>query len=107
MSTIEERVARGVEWLDCRIPDWWQTHTFNLDRFALADGCRCVVGQLAPAGDYGEAILWRWFDLTDDLAFHLGFYAGEPGESDGIDADYRALEAEWRRVITARRAAPA
>jgi len=102
--TVEERVAAGTAWLDEKVPDWWQTHKFSLDIFDLTNGCRCVVGQLAPDNmDYGEAIDYAWLDLTDSLAWDLGFFAGEPETDDETIAMYAALEDEWVRVITERR----
>jgi hypothetical protein len=92
-----ERVERGAGWLDTARPGWWTT--FDLDRFSLADGCACVVGQLA-GHDFDDAVDDGWLDLTYELAFNLGLFAGPPLQN---EAEYQALEDEWRRVIAERR----
>lgn len=113
MSTISERVQRGAELLDAGLPDWWQTHRFDLAKFDLKSGCSCVVGQLWPqaGGDpdhwdsaFDQAVNTAWLDLNWDTAVEYGFYAGSPFDGDH-DAEYAELEREWRRVITERRAA--
>lgn len=108
MSTIEERVARGAAWLDEQMPNWWTTHGIDLDRLDLSRPCKCVVGQLSPEGDFATAINEGWFDLTFAAAFDYGFTAVRPNHfTTGAVANeiYRQLDAEWRRVITERRAA--
>lgn len=104
MPTIAERVAKGVEWLDSRIPDWWQTHKFSLDRFNMSDGCACVVGQLSPHTGYDDAVDDHWLDLDDGLARDRGFFAGDAVQN---AEEYDDLTDEWRRVITSRREATA
>lgn len=111
MSTISERVARGVALLDERVPNWLET--FDLSRFALKSGCDCVIGQLWTAAgntsdwsddQFDSAIADGWLDLDFEAAEQHGFYAGSPREFENF-GEYRELEAEWRRVITERRAA--
>lgn len=102
MSTIAERVARGAAWLDGVLPNWWKTHSLNLDDFDMADGCKCVVGQLSPFAEFDDAIDGAWMDLSFDAAHALGFSAG-PAQSNALE--YLDLQAEWRRIITERRAA--
>lgn len=101
MSTIEERVARGVSWLDDVLPEWWKTHSINLDDFDMADSCKCVIGQLSPH-EFDDAIHEVWMDLTYSKAYELGFFAGP---SCTHAPEYLELQAQWRRVITERRAA--
>lgn len=95
MSTIEERVARGAAYLDATENDW--PDRIDLDRLNLAVGVDCIWGQLV--GGY-----WLRPKAVVDA------------ESFGFNPDYRlpdekwveavdALTAEWRRVITERRAA--
>jgi len=100
------RVAAGVAWLDDHLSGWWRANRFNLDRFQIHDGCNCVIGQLAPEGyDYYGAIEDEWLDLTDITAQEFGFDVCGASAADSKRAEYDALEAEWRRVIVARREA--
>lgn len=98
---VAERVKRGADWLDAVLPEWWRT--FDLNRFDLASGCNCVVGQLSGHA-FDDVVSHQrsagWFDLSYDLAEELGFYAG-PAEL--VPHEYQALEDEWRRVIAERR----
>jgi len=114
VSTIEERVARGAAWLDGKLPDWWQALDLDPAKFDMAAGCGCVIGQLYPIVEYFDqadhydspfdvAMDGAWLDLDWETAVSHGFYvrlleAERAGE-------YDALTAEWRRVITERRAA--
>jgi hypothetical protein len=102
VSTIAERVAAGVSWLDWKLPGWWESHRIDLDLFDMTGDCRCVVGQLSPHHHYGKAVSRSWLDLDEEMATEFGFWAGVAEFSDNV-AHYRALEAEWRRVIEARR----
>jgi hypothetical protein len=110
VSTISERVARGVALLDEHVPNWLET--FDLSRFSLRSGCNCVIGQLwTAAGNHSDwdddqfdsAIAAGWLDLDFDAAEQHGFYAGSPQDFEHF-AEYRELQAEWVRVITERRA---
>lgn len=95
MSTIEERVARGAALLDRIENDW--PNRIDLDRLNLSIGIDCIWGQLV--GGY-----WlRPAAATDAEA--LGFNADMRLADDAWLAALDALEAEWRRVITERRAA--
>lgn len=104
MSTIAERVAAGVAWLDWKLPDWWRDTRIDLSAFDMSEDCRCVVGQLSPQGHYGNAVATHWLDLDEEMATELGFWAGVALFPDNR-TDYRALENEWRRVIEQRREA--
>ena len=104
MSTVAERVAAGAAWLDVQMPNWWATHGIDLDAFDMAKDCRCVVGQLSPKRSFCTATAERWLDLDCDVAQRLGFFAGHTSPRASY-AEYDALQAEWRRVITERRAA--
>jgi cytochrome P450 len=97
VSTISERVARGVAWLDENRPAW--DREIDLGRLVLSSPCRCVLGQLY--GDYSDAPIDARLDGYD---VQRGFNSS--GRTYGErDNDFDALEAEWRRVITERRAA--
>ena len=93
MSTIAERVAAGAAFLDERKPGWdGQISLYHLN---IASDCNCILGQLG-GGFFNGALD---FGLTSDRQTRpLGFT--------GAPSLYRALTAEWRRVIEARRAAP-
>ncbi len=91
MSTVSERVARGVEWLDrCKYedPDKSWVDVIDLDRLDMAHRSRCIVGQVF--GDYMFGPLSR----AEAMAMGLQRTA---------DDDYGVLETEWRRVIVERR----
>lgn len=129
MSTITERVAAGAAFLDEHDPEWWRAdveRAIDVEDLALSMSDRCVLGQRCPLevlaayqfSDWdvpaahdryqayaielsgllpgSELIHWGYshgFTLADDGAGHL--------ESLGA---WRALTAEWKRVITERRA---
>jgi hypothetical protein len=105
-SEVPARVAAGMAFLDKHRPGWWLPGRFDLARFALADACRCVVGQIYSAESghnflgFDDAIGDGWLDLTFDHAEQLGFYCGPPSQ---YSDEYAELDAEWHRVIEARR----
>jgi hypothetical protein len=107
-ADVEERVAKGAALLDEREPGW--DARIDLGRLALTDCGDCVLGQLdsqrairgeAAAETAGRGPYWTALaalGLTElDAAAH-GFDSSKLGEADLLDA-------EWRRVIEARRAA--
>lgn len=107
---VPVRVAAGVAFLDEHRPGWWHPGNFDLARFALADSCRCVIGQIYSAErglkslgyvGFDDAIDEGWLDLTFESAEQLGFYCGPPSQ---YSDEYAELDAEWCRVIEARRA---
>lgn len=106
-SEVPTRVAAGVAFLDEHRPGWWRPGNFDLDRFALADSCRCVIGQIYSAEQgcsylsFDDAVGEGWLDLSFELAEQLGFYCGPPSQ---YSDEYAELEAEWTRIIEARRA---
>jgi len=131
VSTIAERVAAGAAFLDEHDPDWWKAdveRAIDLETLALDWPDRCVLGQRCPlevlaayvetdvsdltvfdSGDgyfaYGERLsgfaedaeIAHW---ARDLGFT--FTTDLPG---GDRDDWDDLTAEWRKVITERRAA--
>ena len=99
MSTISERVARGVAWLDGVLPDWWRM--VDLGQLVLSSPCRCVLGQLY--GDYMDSPLVD--EHGDEAGVDRGFNASGAEWTDQTYSEFEALEREWRRVITERRAA--
>jgi hypothetical protein len=107
-ASVEERVAAGVAWLDEHAPDW--VGRIDLERLDLTSPCRCILGQ--TVGDFWDVIKGggELFGGDEDQALtavrRLGFDAIERDEDDVAPngGEFRALDAEWRRVILARRA---
>ena len=102
MSTIAQRVAAGVAFLDAGgNPDWWRAD-IDLGVLDLADCGRCIFGQLY--GHYWKGI--ELHELTDGATVALGFTVtgDEPGQ-EADESEYAPLTAEWKRVIAGRRAA--
>lgn len=94
MSTISERVAQGVAWLDENAPDWLSR--IDLAELQLGSCCDCVIGQTfgCYASDHPLD-----YDKAAGLGFNTARYGGAGSE------DLAHLNEEWRRVITERRAA--
>jgi hypothetical protein len=109
VSTIAERVARGAALLDEREPGWWQR--IDLSKLDLASTCRCVLGQLfSIADDNWPPNNGYWsglarFGLRESASEAISGSAGSHGFASIRNEDYDALDAEWRRVIEARRSA--
>jgi hypothetical protein len=115
--SVQERVARGVRWLDGVRPGW--RDALELSRLSLASGHDCVLGQvfaeeaaasrsLRPCG-YSYAKRELVPDAAPDWAAIHGFIVGlewlmeEALVSGDIvamcEAEQAALEDEWCRVI--------
>lgn len=105
MSSIAERVAAGAALLDEKLPDWWAPNRIDLAVLDLSRPCYCVIGQVAPEREYGDAIEAGWLGLTFDDAYRYGFTAVTAAHASDWREVYPKLTAEWRRVITERRAA--
>ncbi|AHH98235.1 hypothetical protein [Kutzneria albida] len=88
--SIEERVARGAALLDEKQPDWFQQ--IDLDKLKLDCPARCVLGHLYGSFDRGAFVL--------GIAFKEAAYGFDGFEE---HSELSALQAEWVRVITARR----
>lgn len=115
-GTVQERVARGVKWLDRHKKNW--RNEVVVKELDMSDDCRCVLGQvfIKPAAkDYG---------YTDEdvkaghvAAFHwvMERFANRRGSvvlcrnpskygfdciGDDVDMQgYKALEREWKKII--------
>lgn len=128
MSTITERVAAGMAFLDEHDLEWWRPdveRAIDVEALDLADTGLCVLGQRCPlktmaayckAGGwllepevdgyfaYGYALVGVHphqddaWDRLFDWALEHGFTAREP-------ESIAPLTAEWKRFITERRAA--
>lgn len=86
MSRTPANVKRGVELLDARLPGWRER--VNPDTLDLANGCRCIVGQVL--GDYDEGV--ALLGLSQPAAERYGFWAS--GRQ-----SFSALTDAWRRVL--------
>jgi hypothetical protein len=93
-TTIAERVAAGTALLDAREPGWWER--INVGELRIDSHRNCILGQLYGTFDDGMAHhdLWH-LDGKPDVR-HGFMWTG--GNTD-------RLAAEWKRVITERRAA--
>lgn len=104
-ATIQERVAAGAAWLDAHEPDYYAPDPWyeriEVEHLQLTSTCNCVLGQLW--GNYWTAVREQALGDTAPLGFNVRAHLLV---ADRI-AEVAALEAEWYRVITARRAARA
>jgi hypothetical protein len=100
MSTVTARVAAGMALLDERAPGWLE----RIDLAALNMRCNCIVNQVSSRSFFMGL---HDLGLADGAAADHGFWwdADDSLTDSEIDADIQALDAEWRRVIEARRAA--
>jgi hypothetical protein len=87
VTRIPENVKRGVALLDERLPTWRQR--VNPDTLDLANGCRCIVGQVL--GDYDEGVALLGLSQRD--AERYGFFTS--GRQ-----TFRSLTEAWQRVIS-------
>lgn len=98
---------------DLKQTGWWREGEIDLTRLRMSSGCDCVVGQLWPGemaeddlGPFSAAVNRGWLDLTFEAAKRFGLYSESSGRDTDDELDeYSELTAEWRRVITERRAA--
>jgi hypothetical protein len=91
---ITERAAFGAAFLDEKRPGWWQL--INLGTLDLQDGCTCIGGQLAGAGQlYVHFVTELGLSYSDEIEY------GFDGDEDG--SEYEALTAAWRDLIARRR----
>ncbi|QLQ37967.1 hypothetical protein [Micromonospora robiginosa] len=109
---LQDRVARGVVWLDANLPDWWKTDRpdrgdnggpIRVDELSMSHNCYCVLGQLL--GNYYRA------EISIEQAVEFGFdssvgsLARDVSEVDEAMADeFDALRELWIRVLEERRA---
>jgi hypothetical protein len=99
IGTIEDRVKRGALLLDATTPGW--VEKISLDRLAMRNCWRCVLGQVYCSYVVGRVFL----DLIDhNKAAGFGFTvtAAEYREC-GLDALWLALANAWRAEIRSRR----
>jgi hypothetical protein len=109
---IQERVARGVAWLDEHVRGWWlpdREPAIDLDELVMGSACGCILGQLWD-GEYYKAPIHMdtaveaGFDtiLTVDFEQRVRLTAKQIRALS--DAEFEALTVEWTRVILELRA---
>lgn len=120
MTIITERVAAGAAFLDEHDPEWWRE--IDLGALDLADSRLCVLGQRCPLETLAGWNSVPVSELTKDddtqryyaFGYALMSAAGDPrpllewARERGFTStlgQWAALTAEWKRVITERRAA--
>lgn len=102
MSTVAQRVAAGVEWLDANYPDWRDNVT--LEYFDIQDSSKCVLGQLFESEAFDEDGYWYaihrgYVEDVEELGFDGQDYDSN-GEYIGLLIDYEFLQEEWTRVLS-------
>lgn len=95
LTTARRRVAKGIAFLDERLPGW--RRIVDRRRLDLSECDRCIVGQIFDGFDRGRGIL----GLTASEAERLGFLIRQPADAsdDRIAEVYRPLTEAWREVI--------
>lgn len=95
MTEIEERVRRGAELMDEKMPGWFLR--VDLDSLDMASPCRCVLGQLNGNFFDSAALLWNEAQgdaMTNSRLHGFNLIAGSSCES---------LESAWKSEIRRRR----
>lgn len=97
--TVAERVAAGAALLDEKMPGWHAR--IRLPELNLGSECQCVLGQVYGHYLTGLKALWPEREFESRACGFMWLYDPETGDEDADDIE--ALDAEWRRVIEARR----
>jgi hypothetical protein len=108
MTTITERVAAGAAFLDEHDPEWWRAdveRAIDLDTLDLAEGDVCILGQRCPLAANDQYIAYGVMLSGLQETFAVDHWAVQYGFQADDSAEYDDLTAEWRKVITGRRAA--
>lgn len=96
MTTIQERVQKGIEFLNEARPGW--IDEIDLDRLYLGSPCNCILGQLFERYTYGlDQCKLAIYD-GDNLGFDV------PIEEEQTTIDYDSLTKAWRQAIIELRA---
>lgn len=113
----KRRVQRGAKLLDSVTPDWFKRIKISKlkmdEAFKKDDGCGCVMAQLHET--YSDGLIETGItyaargmedcaDFTTARDFGLDINASG-WDLDERDAEYRALERDWKDEIRKRRAA--
>ena len=109
MTTIEERVEHGADYLDNLLgPDW--PDMIDLDTLNQENGCKCILAQInIPSGPYEVTRLT--LDLEEEDAEEMGFLnedmirGDEFVDEDADEYEEDALTNAWIEFIQARRTA--
>lgn len=112
MLTVEQRVQRGIAFLDLFAPDGWREKIDTAD-ICMSSARKCIIGQVF--GSYFDFVGRNGFD--DSMIADYGFNAGVEydtypdvlpdgyccADCDGeavIRDDYTALQDEWIKVLS-------
>ena len=108
MTTVEERVIRGFDYLtDYYGPEWQDA--IDVETLDLSSACNCVLGQLA--NDYWDVyfnnINNKWHSMEEFIvwSYNHGFSIDETNSDsyqynhDKAVADYKELTRTWRNKI--------
>ena len=93
MLTVEQRVQRGVAFMDLFAPDGWREE-IDADNLHMHDANGCVIGQVF--GDYFDFA--DEYDFTNSMMADYGFNSSRKLDENILD--YAALEDEWKRVLS-------
>jgi len=130
MSAVAERVAAGAAFLDEHDPDWWRAdveRAIELPSLDLSSERSCVLGQRCPlevmrdyaerewgdpdTADADDAYMAYAYKLTSAVSMQaVGLWAAEHGFALDLSRGrppitaWADLTAEWKQVITERRA---
>jgi hypothetical protein len=89
-GSAEERVARGVAFLDEHAPGW--RDKVEINDLRMQDSCRCVLGQVFNDEDGGESRGYYW---ASDKWLLAGGQAARLGFDAGYGMPFEALQAAW------------
>jgi len=115
MSTVAERVQKGIDLLDAHGPENWRERIM-LHEFNIKSACNCVLGFVYADATMDEGSLYC---STNDMGYYKGkellnIYESGQSADYGFDAhtfgysgdfdsrlrqDYEALQSEWLRRL--------
>ena len=96
--SVQERVAKGVAWLDSQQPDW--RDRVNVQTLDIMMPANCVLGQVFK-GRHPENMVGYFYAeeyLGMSFPYEYGFDAKGLGSE--MRQDYADLKAEWIRVLS-------
>jgi hypothetical protein len=104
MSTVAERVARGAELLDEKVPGW--AERISVAELDLSSCSSCVIGQLFATEAFNGAGLWpSGYDFGVQIIGVNGWESWYGFDRRFSDTEpWSELNDEWRRVIAERTA---
>jgi len=104
MDTVEERVDRGVAWLDANVSDW--RNKVSINDFNIRSGCRCILGQVFADKVVDTGLGEDGFDYARDEylsgweAAWLGFDLDSADASLPYQDQWNGLQKEWERRLS-------